>query len=581
MPARTLPTPQEPALSPPRFLPRPLDQPHPHRRRGSNALNDRPYQPHALIMPAQLMRIDTSLSTPPPAAGQAPVPATADQQQVSHPGWPAASRVYPDPASIPPHWPVHPLYRDGRPTAPSGAAPQSTPPFAWARAYNVNPYTRVLPVQSFVTPPPPPIPHKVWILDCKSCGMFLTNRGMKAVLLLRPNVPLYSTDALPINCSAFSAAVDPPPPPRAAASSSSSRPLRSSFSGPSDASVTTPSSGQQPAPSPEQPPSRTCECLTQTLCCHGCGNAVGYMIVAPCQRCTSSITANNRATNGHRFVFYSSEITACKRHYVEGEPGVSTHNSLASIQGGMSSLQIGGRTTAPRPAAGQQNFGSPTSPTSPSMPSLVSSPVAPRTSGRRTSVDYPGAVPNSPSSSGYLSPRALAARSRASSASVQLPAGAQPGFPLVPPNSHTTTPSLGGTPTFASPGSHGSPPTPSLVRASSSARARAASTSAAHPLGFQVFQPRVQAPAQAQAQAPVGEEQEELRAGGVVYWHHLLRSGEIPAVFEDARARMDTEGQARAEAAERAARETGKGRADEESGRRRMSVGGRRVVAGR
>ena len=27
--------------------------------------------------------------------------------------------------------------------------------------------------------PPPPVAHKVWILDCKACGMFLTNRGMK------------------------------------------------------------------------------------------------------------------------------------------------------------------------------------------------------------------------------------------------------------------------------------------------------------------------------------------------------------------------------------------------------------------
>lgn len=26
---------------------------------------------------------------------------------------------------------------------------------------------------------PPPILHKVWILDCQSCGTFLTNRGMK------------------------------------------------------------------------------------------------------------------------------------------------------------------------------------------------------------------------------------------------------------------------------------------------------------------------------------------------------------------------------------------------------------------
>ena len=27
--------------------------------------------------------------------------------------------------------------------------------------------------------PPPPMAHKVWILDCKNCHMFLTNRGMK------------------------------------------------------------------------------------------------------------------------------------------------------------------------------------------------------------------------------------------------------------------------------------------------------------------------------------------------------------------------------------------------------------------
>lgn len=31
--------------------------------------------------------------------------------------------------------------------------------------------------------PPPPILHKVWILDCQSCGTFLTNRGMKVSIL--------------------------------------------------------------------------------------------------------------------------------------------------------------------------------------------------------------------------------------------------------------------------------------------------------------------------------------------------------------------------------------------------------------
>ena len=40
-----------------------------------------------------------------------------------------------------------------------------------------QPYVRVPPLM-----PPPPVPHKVWILDCKSCGNFLTNRGMKVSL---------------------------------------------------------------------------------------------------------------------------------------------------------------------------------------------------------------------------------------------------------------------------------------------------------------------------------------------------------------------------------------------------------------
>ncbi|KAJ7497405.1 ubiquitin-related domain-containing protein [Mycena latifolia] len=156
--------------------------------------------------------------------------------------------------------------------------------------------------------PPPPVAHKVFILDCK-CGTFLTNRGMKvtvplrlvvlsfisltlqAVLLLRPNVALYSSDALPVNCSAYT---------------SNPQVLRPA--------TTCPSSSAHPP--------RTCECLTQTLCCHGCGNNIGYMIVIPCVRCTSSISTTNRATNGHRFVFHSNFITGTERHYIPDEAGV-------------------------------------------------------------------------------------------------------------------------------------------------------------------------------------------------------------------------------------------------------------------
>ncbi|KAF8265804.1 FAM72 protein-domain-containing protein [Lactarius quietus] len=141
--------------------------------------------------------------------------------------------------------------------------------------------------------------HKVWLLECKHCRTFLTNRGMKAVLLLRPHVPLYSTDALPVNCSAYS--TQPP-------FLNSSR-LRGNER-------------------------RTCECLTQTLCCHGCGSNVGYMIVFPCARCTSSISTSNRVTNGHRFVFHSPELIASERHYTPGELGI-----LPAYNGSSSSSQ--------------------------------------------------------------------------------------------------------------------------------------------------------------------------------------------------------------------------------------------------
>lgn len=134
--------------------------------------------------------------------------------------------------------------------------------------------------------------------------------------MLRPNVPLYSTDAMPINCSAYSPQISPPPSTRVASASS----------------ATSPQSRAEVEHSRSQ--ARTCECLTQTLCCHGCGGSVGYMIVSPCHRCTSSISVTNRTTNGHRFVFYSSEIVACERHYIADESGVVPSTQLTpSLQG--------------------------------------------------------------------------------------------------------------------------------------------------------------------------------------------------------------------------------------------------------
>jgi len=38
------------------------------------------------------------------------------------------------------------------------------------------------------------------------------------------------------------------------------------------------------------------------------------------------MSASNRSTNGHRFVFHSFEVAASERHYVAGEPGVILYN---------------------------------------------------------------------------------------------------------------------------------------------------------------------------------------------------------------------------------------------------------------
>lgn len=46
-------------------------------------------------------------------------------------------------------------------------------------AYSYYNQSHLFPQNPYPHPPPPPIAHKVWILDCKSCGTFLTNRAMK------------------------------------------------------------------------------------------------------------------------------------------------------------------------------------------------------------------------------------------------------------------------------------------------------------------------------------------------------------------------------------------------------------------
>ncbi|KDQ53576.1 hypothetical protein JAAARDRAFT_197380 [Jaapia argillacea MUCL 33604] len=298
-------------------------------------------------------------------------------------------------------------------------------------------------IQTVIRPQPlAQIPQKVWILDCKSCGKFLTNRGMKAVLLLRPSVALYSTDALPINCSAYSDEIDSI---RAGASSSSN-------------SSTLGSRSHQRKPPSAAP--RTCECLTQTLYCHGCGNSVGYMIVIPCMRCTASTSSSNRSTNGHRFVFHSSEIRGSERHYIPDEPGVYPYHPSAHDQQ-------------------QQNR---------DVPSL-----------QAVIVPVVGTLPADHGMTGRRGSR----------------------------NSNPIVGSLGGQ--IPTP-----PPEEGLDRASEpSSPSLSSSSSSDESIPSLVSVDTFSVPSM-----DVEEIEVPLKEGEVVYWHHLVRNGEIPGVREDPRARL-------------------------------------------
>ncbi|KAH7339641.1 hypothetical protein B0J17DRAFT_369127 [Rhizoctonia solani] len=244
----------------------------------------------------------------------------------------------------------------------------------------------VVPPPETDVPPPPVTGHKVYMLDCNSCGTFLSNRGMKAVLLLRPNIALFSTDAMPVNCSPQPITGQQPTPedfekhpqditdliPQTGCASSTEARVDEVlyaryFLPPSSVAMDAPperaapersadtASGAQP--SPTQPLPRTCECLTQTLSCHGCGAGIGYMIVTPCARCTAQQSISGRpgqpqrTANGHRFVFHHAEIVARERLYIPGQPGVHRYPwgipPTASAQSATPAQQLDTRSRVP------------------------------------------------------------------------------------------------------------------------------------------------------------------------------------------------------------------------------------------
>jgi hypothetical protein len=102
---------------------------------------------------------------------------------------------------------------------------------------------------------------------------------MKASLLLRPNIALFSSDALPDNIGVL-------------------------YLDGKDEDVwwkkgsTEKTAAAMVGGGGRAVRARTCDCLTQGMGCLGCGTAVGYHIVSPCERCTAS--DKRKSSNGHR-----------------------------------------------------------------------------------------------------------------------------------------------------------------------------------------------------------------------------------------------------------------------------------------
>ncbi|KIM40193.1 hypothetical protein M413DRAFT_173673 [Hebeloma cylindrosporum] len=303
----------------------------------------------------------------------------------------------------------------------------------------------------------PPVAHKVWILNCIACNMFLTNRGMKAVLLLRPNVSLFSSDALPANCSAYSATPE----------------------------VLSPPTTHKLNPSP-----RTCECLTQSLCCHGCGNTIGYMIVVPCVRCTSSMSASNRATNGHRFVFHSNEVSGTERHYVQDEPGVVPFE-------------------LPFPTPPNPQYILHPSPHQSTYPLQTQASLSAGPSSPPFRADYLPTPPLEFASPEFLSPRHRSHDHDPSPQYYRMQSPPTSRFPPVIPARSSHYP-LSNRPTSADSLTSGSPPPP--------------------------FSPNFYPADQKEHPLTLPS----LKPGDVIFWHHLARTGEIPGVNDDERARQPT-----------------------------------------
>ena len=311
--------------------------------------------------------------------------------------------------------------------------------------------------------------------------------------------------------------------------------------------------------------SRTCECLTQTLSCHGCGTHIGYMIAIPCSRCTSSTYTSPQAfpphphasgnfhlhpaalrptrpriTNGHRFVFHSSQVVGEERLYIEEEPGIIEVDDNPTSEESLHFETPSNISRTSSPSAISPHLAlQPEFPPPPlSMNSTTfsyasgNSAASPQTFPHTRSVDmryfFHIFSLNSPPirfsdrfGSNYTSDDDNMPYNIGEGSSMQSNVSERMGIRHHTPESRTTSRRPPAMHTMAPTGSLERSELPSNHNASYSGRDDSFPPLASFPSLFPVSYPKVP----------------RLKAGDVLYWHHLVNRGELPSVYDDERAR--------------------------------------------
>lgn len=237
-----------------------------------------------------------------------------------------------------------------------------------------------------------------------------------------------------------------------------------------------------------------------------CRDFIVFFFFLQCSRCTSSITATNRATNGHRFVFHSSEISGTERHYIPDEPGVIPFDPAPIAVPSSPMVSISQPLVYPTPyiASGESYF---------SRHFQIAHPNG-HSSTPSVQSDY---LPTPPLEFAHPVIASTHQESHPHSVGLDYPHRLPPQLYLRPRPPHRYQSPTGPNQLFY----HPMTSRPTSPDSSSSSEGSPSLTNPSFPYTDQKEPslPRT------------------LKADDVLFWHHLARSGEIPAVTEDTRAR--------------------------------------------